>query len=51
VAQYKRNFSICDAPCPARPKLTNTRDDEIQELILEERWISAKSVAEELDLT
>ena len=51
VAQFKRgNFSICDAPRPGRPKTVTTPViiDEIHELILEDRQISAKSIAEQL---
>ena len=39
VAQFKRgNFSICDAPCPGRPKTVTTPEiiDQIHELILED---------------
>ena len=38
------DFSICDAPCPGRPKTVPTPEfiDHIHELILEERRISAK---------
>ena len=45
VAQFKRgDFSTCDAPRPRRPKTVTTPDiiDEIHELILEDRRISAK---------
>ena len=45
VAQFKRgDFSTCDAPCPGRPKTLTTPEiiDQIHELILEERRISAK---------
>jgi len=53
VAQFKRgDFSTCDAP-PGRPKTVTTREviDEIQELILEDRRISAKSIAEQLGIS
>ena len=51
LAQFKRgDFSTCDAPRPGRPKTVTTPKiiDQIHELILEDRRISAKSVAEEL---
>jgi transposase len=42
VAQFKHgDFSTCDAPRPGRPKFI----DKIHELILEDRQISAKSIA------
>ena len=50
VAQFKRaNFSTCDAPRPGRPKTVTTPEiiDQIHELILEDRRISAKSIAEQ----
>ena len=49
VAQYKRgDFSTCDAPRLGRPKTVNTPEiiHQIHELILEDRQISAKSIAE-----
>ena len=48
VAQFKRDFSTCDAPRPGRPKTVTTPEiiDQIHELILEDRRISAKSIAE-----
>jgi len=49
VAQFKRgDFSTCDAPRPGRPKTMTTPEiiDQIHELILEDRRISAKSIAE-----
>ena len=49
VAQFKRgDFSTCDAPRPGRPKTVTTPDiiGQIHELILEDRRISAKSIAE-----
>ena len=49
VAQFKRSdFSTCDAPRPGRPKRVTTPEniDQIHELILEDRGISAKSIAE-----
>jgi len=49
VARFKRgDFSTCDAPRPGRPKTVTTPEiiDQIHELILEDRRISAKSIAE-----
>ena len=54
VAQFKRgDFSTCDAPGPGRPKTVTTPEiiDQIHELILEDRQISAKSIAEQLDIS
>ena len=54
MAQFKRgDFSTCDAPCPGRPKIVITPEiiDHIHELILEDRWISAKSIAELLGIS
>jgi len=54
VAQFKRgDFSTCDAPRPGRPKTVTTLEtvDKIQDLIIEDRWISAKSIAEQLDIS
>jgi len=54
VAQIKRgDFSTCDAPRPGRSKTVTTPEivDQIHELILEDRWISAKSVAERLSIS
>jgi len=51
VVQFKRgDFSTCDAPRPGRPKTVTTPEIiyQIHELILEDRRISAKSVAEQL---
>jgi transposase len=50
VAQFKRgDFSTCDAPRPGRPKTVTTPQiiDHIHELMLEDRRISAKSIAEQ----
>ena len=50
VAQFKcGDFSTCDVPRPGRPKTATTPEiiDQIHELILEDRWISAKSIAEQ----
>jgi len=49
VVQFKRgDFSTCDAPRPGRPKTVTTPEiiDQIHELILEDRRISDKSIAE-----
>ena len=46
MAQFKRcDFSTCDAPRPGRPKTVTTPEfvDQLHELILEDRRISAKS--------
>jgi len=54
VAQFKHgDFSTCDAPCPGQPKTVTTPEiiDQIHELILEHRWISAKSIAEQLGIS
>jgi len=54
VAQFKRgDFSTCDAPRPGRPKTLTTSEiiDQIHELILEDRRISAKSIAEQLEIS
>ena len=54
VAQFKRgDFSTCDAPRPGRPKTVTTRKiiDQIRQLILEDRRISAKSIAEQLSIS
>ena len=54
VAQFKRSdFSTCDTPCPGRPKTVTTPEiiDQIHELNLEDRRISAKSIAEQLGIS
>jgi len=54
VAQFKRgDFSTCDAPRPGRPKTVTTQEiiDQIHELILEDRRISAKSIAEQTGIS
>jgi len=54
VAQLKcGDFSTCDAPCPVRPKTVITPEniDQIHELILEHRQISAESIAERLGIS
>jgi len=51
LTKFKRgDFSACDAPHPGRHKTVTTREiiDQIHELILEDRRISAKSIAEQL---
>jgi len=54
VAQFKRgNVSTCVAPRPGRLKTLTTPEiiDQIRELILEDRRISAKSIAEQLGIS
>jgi len=54
VAHFKRgDFSTCDVPRPGRPKTMTTPEiiDQIHEFILEERRISAKSIAEQLGVS
>jgi len=54
VAQFKRgDFSNCEAPRPGRPKTVTTPEiiEQIHELILEDRRISAKSIAEQLGVS
>ena len=54
VAQFKSgDFSTCDAPRPGRPITLTTPEisDQIHELILEDRRISAKSIAEQLGIS
>jgi len=54
VAQFKHgDISTCDAPRPGRPKTVTTPEviDQIHELILEGRRISAKSIAEQLGIS
>jgi len=53
VAQFKRgDFSTYDAPRPGRLKTVTTPEiiDQIHDLILEDRRISAKSTAEQLGI-
>ena len=53
VAQFKRSdVSTYDAPRPGRPKTVTTPEiiDQIHELILEDRRISVKSIAEQLGI-
>ena len=54
VTQFKPcDFSTCDAARPGRPKTVTTPEiiDKIHELILEDRRIWAKSIAEQLDIS
>jgi len=54
VAQFKRgDFSTYNAPRPGRPKTVTTPEviEQTHELILEDHWISAKSIAEQLDIS
>ena len=54
VAQFKRSdCSTCDAPRPGRTKTVTTPEiiDQIYELILEDRRVSAKSIAEQLSIS
>ena len=54
VAHFKYgDFSTCDAPCPEQPKTVTTLEiiDQIHDLILEDCWISAKSIAEQLGIS
>jgi len=54
AAQFKHgDFSTCDAPRPGRPKTVITAKfiDQIDKLILEDRRISAKSIAEQLGIS
>jgi len=54
VAQFKRSdFSTYVVPRPGRPKTVTTPDiiDQIHELILEDRRISAKSISEQLGIS
>ena len=54
VAQFKRgDFSTCDASRPGRPKTVTIPDitDQIHDLILEDRRIPAKSIAEQLGIS
>ena len=54
VAQFKRgDFSTCDTPRPGRHKTVTTQEIIVQicQLILEDRRISAKSIAEQLGIS
>jgi len=54
VAHFNRgDFSTCDTPRPGRPKTVTIPEiiDQIHELIMEDRRISAKSIAEQLGIS
>ena len=54
MAQFRRgDFSTYDVPRPGRPKTMTTPEiiDQIHELILEDRRISAKSITEQLGIS
>jgi len=54
VTQFKRgDFSTRDVPRPGRPKTVTTLEiiDQIYELILEDRRISATSICEQLGIS
>ena len=54
MVQFKRgDFSTCDAPLPERHKTVTTPAiiNQIHELILEDRQILAKSIAEQLGIS
>jgi len=54
VTQFQRgDFSTCDAPRPGRHKTVPTPEiiGQIHQLILEDRRISAKSIAEQLGIS
>ena len=54
VAQFKcGDFSTCVAPHPGRTKTVTTPEivDQIHEIILEDRQISAKLIAEQLGIS
>ena len=54
VVHFQRgDFSTCDAPRPERPKTVTTPEiiDQIHELILDGRPISAKSIAQQLGIS
>ena len=53
MAQFKRgDFSTCDVPRPGRHKTVTIPEiiDQMHELILEDRRISTKSIAEQLGI-
>ena len=53
VAEFKcGDFTTCDAPRPGRPIIVTTPEiiDQIHESILEDPWILAKSIAEQLGI-
>jgi len=54
LAQFEHgDFSTCRAPRPERPKRVTTPEitNQIHELILEDRRISAKSIAEQVGIS
>jgi len=54
VALFKRgDFSTCDVPRPGQPKTVTTPEiiDQMHDLILEDRRISAKSIAKLLGIS
>ena len=54
VAQFKRgNFSTCVAPCPGRNKTVTMPEkiDQIHELLVKDRQISVKTIAEQLGIS
>jgi len=54
LVQFKRgDFSTCDAPRPGQPKTVTTQEivNQTQELMLEDGRLSAKSIAEQLDIS
>ena len=53
VAQFKHDFSTCDAPRPGRPTTVTTPEiiDKIHGLILEDCRISTKSIADQLGVS
>jgi len=54
MAKFKcGDFSTCDAPRAGPPKTVTTPEiiDQIHEIILEDRQISAKSIAEQLHIS
>ena len=54
VAQFKRgDFSTCVVPRPGQPKTVTTQEiiDQIYKLILEDRQIFTKSIAEQLGIS
>ena len=52
AAQFQRDFSKCVAHRPGRSKTVTTLEiiDQNHQLILEDRWISAKSIVEQLGM-
>jgi len=53
VTQFKRDFSTCNVPRPGWPKTVTTPEiiDQMNKLILEDRWILAKSISEQLGIS